>query len=445
MLPAEPNIAKIAQSIEWASRPYAFLERCARELGDRFTIDLGTYGPFVIVCAPDDVRDVFRADPTVLHAGEGNAVLRRFLGDGSLLLLEEDAHLAQRKLLMPAFTQARVRAHIELIQRATRDALTTSPRDVAGLRDAAERLSLGVILRVVLGDETSEGARELEARLRPLLDDPRFNLALLHQLDDADPSSAMRALVDAFTDVRALVASLIRARRQSAERGGDVVSMWLDADGQTDEAISDGLLTLVVTGYETTATALSWAGVLLTNAPEVATRLSASVRGEATDAAMHPYVDAVCREVLRIHPVIPIVGRRVHAPFRLGEIELPVGVTIAPSIHLAHRRVQTWGDPDAFRPERFLERDVSPYEYFPFGGGSRRCLGRELAMLEMKVAIAHRARHGGFALADADRVTPRRRSVTVAPVSARRAAPRTSDEPTTARAEPARDLTEEET
>ncbi len=428
-------MAKMAQSIEWACRPLSFLERCARELGDRFTIDLGAYGPFVIVSSPDDVRDVFRADPEVLHAGEGNAVLRRFLGDGSLLLLEGDAHLAERRLLMPAFTRARIQAHVELIERATSEALTKSPKDVAALRDAAEHLSLSVILRVVLGDETSDEARELEKRLRALLDDPRFNLAVLHQLDDAEPSASTRSLIAAFTDVRKLVASLVRARRASVIRGGDIVSMWLEAPENdrsgADEAIADGVLTLVVTGYETTATALSWAGVLLTRAPAVAQQLAAIARDDASGGATHPYLDAVCREVLRIHPVIPIVGRRVHAPFRLGALEVPVGVTLAPSIHLAHRRVATWGDPDVFRPERFVEREPSPYEYFPFGGGARRCLGRELALLEMKVALAHRARHGGFALDDADRVSARRRSVTIAPVASPRSGLRTPTEETT--------------
>jgi cytochrome P450 len=421
VLPPEPNLAKLAQSIEWASRPYAFLERCAAELGDRFTIDLGVYGAFVIVSAPDDVRDVFRADPSVLHAGEGNGVLRRFLGDGSLLLLEEDAHLAERRLLLPAFTQARVRAHLGLIERATREALAAPALDVPSLRDAAERLSLRVILRIALGDTLGGEARELETRLRLLLDDPRFNLALLHQLNDAAPSAAMKSLIDSFAEVRALVEAII-AKRRAHEGEGDVLAMWLEArtsDGApiSDATIADELLTLVVTGYETTATALSWAGVWLTQTPRVSTKLAIAVRERS--GAFHPYVEAVCREVLRIHPVIPIVGRRVNAPFRLGDLELPVGVTLAPSIHLAHRRVATWGDPDVFRPERFLEREMTPYEYFPFGGGTRRCLGRELAMLELRVAVAHVAMHGGFTLEDAQRVSARRRSVTVAPVAAR--------------------------
>jgi cytochrome P450 len=415
----------MAQSIEWASRPYAFLERCAAELGDRFTIDLGVYGAFVIVSAPDDVREVFRADPAVLHAGEGNGVLRRFLGDGSLLLLEEEAHLAERRLLLPAFTQARVRSHLALIERATREALAAPRSDVASLRDAAERLSLAVILRIALGDTLTDEARALETELRALLDDPRFNLALLHQLDDAAPTPAMRGLIDAFASVRDLVERVIAARRASDVDHGDVLSMWLaarTADGAPvpPSLVADELLTLVVTGYETTATALSWAGVWLTRSAHVSGKLAGAVRGTRS-GAFHPYVDAVCREVLRVHPVIPIVGRRVCAPFRLGDLELPVGVTVAPSIHLAHRRVATWGDPEAFRPERFLERDVTPYEYFPFGGGARRCLGRELAMLELKVAIAHVAMHGGFTLEDAERVSPRRRSVTIAPVAAPRA------------------------
>ncbi len=417
-------MAKMAQSIEWASRPYSFLERCASELGDRFTIDLGAYGAFVIVSAPDDVRDVFRADPKVLHAGEGNEVLRRFLGDHSLLLLEEDAHVAERRLLMPAFTPARVRSHVALIERATREAFASIPTTVSDLRDAAEQLSLGVILGVVLGDARGDEVGELATRVRALLDDPRFNLALLHQLSDAEPSPALRTLIDDFAGVRSRVLAIVEARRARGERDrGDVLGMWLDGRTESGEEISDlaiaeGLLTLVVTGYETTATALSWAGVLLTNAPHVASEL-ASVVSASARPSLDPYVDAVCREVLRIHPVIPIVGRRVCAPFRLGDLELPVGATIAPSIHLAHRRTATWGDPDVFRPARFLEREPTPYEYLPFGGGSRRCLGRELAMLELKVAIAWCATHGGFALDDADRVRARRRSVTIAPAAAR--------------------------
>jgi cytochrome P450 len=413
-------MAKIAQSIEWASKPYAFLERCAEELGDRFTIDLGTYGAFVIVSTPEDVRDVFRAPATVLHAGEGNEVLRRFLGDGSLLLLEEDVHLAERRLLMPSFTQARVRAHLEVIQRATREALTTRPSTVASLRDAAERLSLGVILRIVLGDASTDAARELEARLRPLLDDPRFNLAVLHQLDDAAPSPSLRTLIDAFVEVRALVLAIVQAARATpiADDAGHLLATWLAAPECDDAHVADGVLTLVVTGYETTATALSWAGVLLAGSPRVAERLTTTMR-DTPSGAFDPYVDALAREVLRIHPVIPIVGRRVHEPFRIGDYELPVGTTIAPSIHLAHRRVETWGDPAAFRPERFLDREPTPYEYFPFGGGARRCLGRELAMLELKVALAWIGAHGGLSIEDAERAIARRRSVTVAPFAAR--------------------------
>lgn len=412
-------MAKIAQSLEWASRPFALLDRCARELGDRFTLDLGRDGPFVIVSAPDDVRDVFRADPAVLHAGEGNTVLRRFLGDGSLLLLEEDAHLAERRLVMPAFTQARVRAHLGLIERATRDALTEPPRTVHALRVAAERVSLAVILRVVLGDETPEAAHALEAQLRALLERPGFNLALLHGLDDASPSADARARIAELAAIRALVASILAARRAHPSRlgdGGDLVSMWLEARApEHDAAIADEILTLVVTGFETTATALSWAGVLLTENVEAAERLA--VAAASSEGAAHLYVDAVVREVLRFHPVIPIVGRRVCAPFQLGGLDLPIGTTVAPCIHLAHRRVDSWGDPDAFRPERFLEREPSPYAYFPFGGGARRCVGRELALLELKVALSHRALHGGFSLDDARRVEARRRSVTIAPAA----------------------------
>lgn len=418
-------MSPIGQSLEWAIRPYELLRRCAAEVGDRFTIDLGAYGPFVIVSSPDDIQAVFRAGTDVLHAGEGNGVLRRFLGDQSLLLLEEHAHVAERRMLMPAFTPSRARAHAALIRGSTEEVMRALPiGETTSVRDASERVSLRVILRVVLGPDVEEAAW-LEERVRAFLDDPKFNLALLHRLGDETPSTgAWREFQASLTAIRAAFAGIAEGRRASAHRAadaGDVLSILLAAttdDGLplSIEHVCDELLTLVVTGYETTATALSWAAVWLSREPRVRAELRARLSSVApVDAASDPYLDAVCREVLRIHPVIPIVARRVCAPLSLGEIELPVGVTVAPCIHLAHHRAATWGDPDVFRPERFLEREPSPFEYLPFGGGARRCLGMPLALLELRVALAWQALHIGFDVVDPASILPRRRSVTIAP------------------------------
>lgn len=439
MLPRSPDRSATAQSLDWIARPFELLETCARELGDRFTLDLGAYGPFVVVSSPDDIRDVLRGDPAILHAGEGNGVLRRFLGEGSLLVLEEDEHLRARRILMPAFVPARVRAHAALIRESTRQALgSIAPGEIVSVRDTAEQLSLRVILRVVLGGDEGEIAREIEARMRAFLNDPKFHLGLLHRLADDAPerprpidgrAEAGRALGEAWSAFRAeldairaaLSGAVERRRRAPGHARGDVLAVLVDARDPSGAPLPGGrivdeLLTLLVTGYETTATALSWAALWLAREPRVAASLEERLAAiDAEDAIDDPYLDATCREVLRIQPVIPIVARRLRAPFRVGDLELPAGVTVAPCIHLAHRRVATWGDPEAFRPERFLEREPTPWEFLPFGGGARRCLGMPLALLEMKVALAWQARHAGLRALDVDRVRPARRSVTIAP------------------------------
>ena len=433
MLPPSPARAPIAQSLEWVSRPFELLDECARELGDRFTLDLGAYGLFVVVSSPEDIRDVFRGDPATLHAGEGNGVLRRFLGDGSLLLLEGDEHVRERRILVPAFMPARVRAHAGLIHDSAAEVLgALVPGEVVSVRDTAERLSLRVILRVVLGASERgtpswEVARELEDRVRAFLDDPKFHLGLLHRLgDDAVEGPAWAAFRGGLDAIRAMLRDAVARRRRAGTPGeGDVISVLVDARDGTgaplpDERIVDELLTLVVTGYETTATALSWAAVWLAREPRVRVELERRLRAvDARDAIDDPYLDATCREVLRMKAVIPIVARRVCAPFRLGDLELPVGVTVAPCIHLAHHRVATWGDPEVFRPERFLEREPTPWEYLPFGGGARRCLGMPLALLEMKVALAWQARHADLRALDVEHVRAARRSVTIAPAGLR--------------------------
>ncbi len=419
-------MSPIAQSLEWAVRPYELLRRCAAEVGDRFTLDLGAHGKFVVVSAPDDVREVFHAGSEVLHAGEGNGVLRRFLGDGSLLLLEEHEHVRERQLLMPAFTPARARAHAELIRTSTEQVMRGFPvGTIASVRNASERIALRVILHIVLGCDALAESASIEDRVRAFLDDPKFNLALLHQLgDDTPKTGAWAEFAESLASIRATFRDLIERRRSASPKddaeAGDVLSILAAAteDGAALSAarIEDELLTLVVTGYETTATALSWAAVWLTREPRVRDALRARVcAADPVDAIKEPYLDAVCREVLRIHPVIPIVARRALVPFRMGDLTLPAGVTVAPCIYLAHHRASTWGDPDAFRPERFLEREPTPFEYLPFGGGARRCLGMPLALLEMRIALAWQARNVGFDVVDAASIRPRRRSVTIAP------------------------------
>jgi cytochrome P450 len=153
----------------------------------------------------------------------------------------------------------------------------------------------------------------------------------------------------------------------------------------SDRELRDELMTLLGAGHETTATALAWALERLVRHPEVLDRVVADVAANGTEG---DYLDAVVKETLRLRPVVPAVIRRLKAPMELSGYELPAGVFVSPSIFLTHRRPDIYPEPEAFRPERFLERPAGTYTWIPFGGGVRRCLGASFALFEMKVVLA---------------------------------------------------------
>jgi unspecific monooxygenase len=267
----------------------------------------------------------------------------------------------------------------------------------------------------------------LRHELLTFLNDSKFNLALIGQLrEDFTSQEVWRAFRQRFERIDALVKGEVAHRR--AGSGEDLTGMLglllgatdEEGRGRSDDELRDELLTLVVAGYETTATALSWALYWIHRTGAVREALVSVLdrmgpRPAPKSVAENPYFDAVCKEVLRIAPVIPVVARQVQRPFEVAGIHVPPGVTVSPCIYLAHHREQAFPEPDAFRPERFLEGTPSPYEYLPFGGGARRCIGLGLAAFEVKVVLGTILSRFELELADAMPLRPVRRSVTVAP------------------------------
>jgi cytochrome P450 len=401
------------------------LRSAAREHGDAFTIDLGTHGLYAVFADPKQVKEIFTGDAATFHAGKGNRVLAAFLGRASLLLLEEGRHLDERRLLMPAFHHGSVaawgQAIVEIAEAAV-EAWSDGGEMVA--QREMQAISLEVILRVVFGMREDEARSALGRELAGLLDDPKMNLALMGRLDHGlDEHASWRAFRERFAHARGLVRALVEARRRDDGDGDDVVRMLVAArheDGSAldDEAIVDELFTLVVTGHETTATALSWALHWIAATPAAQARTVEVARAAGAQVTRDPWMDAVAKETLRLHPVIPIVAREVQRDVRVGGWEIPAGVTVAPCIYLVHQRADLYPEPQRFRPERFLERSFGPHEWLPFGGGARRCLGASLAMLEIKLVLAAVLRRFEIRHADEDgpgAVRPVRRSVTVAP------------------------------
>ena len=425
-LPPGPPLSATQQTLRWLARPYQFLRQCAEQLGDAFTLDFGSHGAYVLFSRPETIRAIFLGDTAQLHASAGNAILRPLLGPNSLLLLEEQHHLDERRTLLRAFHGTPLGDHGPLLRALTLDAVRDwTPGQSVVIQDVGQGIALEVIWQIVFGPDAGEQTGALKRQLRSLLNDPRLNLALFGQLrSDPGLTAAWPAFRQQLEHLDRHLYAEIDRRRQSGRADGGVLNTLLavgDEEGSplSDSTLRDEVLTLLITGYETTATALAWAFSWVHREPEVLCRLReelASVGSEPAALTRLAYLDAVCKETLRIQPVVPLVARLTRRqPLHLQGYAIPAGVTVAPCIYLTHHREDLYHRPDAFRPERFLDREYSPYEFLPFGGGVRRCLGMSLALYEMKVVLGLILQRFDLHPAVGETVRPVRRVVTIGP------------------------------
>jgi cytochrome P450 len=395
VLPPGPRLPGAVQSLIWFRKAQWLLDTCQARFGDMFTLDMGYEGKWVVTSDPDAIKQVFTGNPRLLHAGEANRILLPVLGASSVLLLDDDAHLAQRKLLLPPFHGERMQRYGELMSAVAAREIERWPLDEPHrLRGPMQAMTLEIVLRAVFG--ISEGPRleNLRSELRRLLDTitKPFSGAVMVALG---PEGIMRLGVfrRELERVNRPIYEEIAERRQAgdlAERD-DIMSLLLQAtheDGSpmSDEELRDELVTLLVAGHETTANALSWAVERLCRHPRKLGRLTEEVR-----AGEDAYLKATIQETLRLRPVISIVLRRLAEPMEIGGRMLPGGCSIVPAIHLVHRRGDIYPEPNEFRPERFLEQEggkaPGTYTWIPFGGGVRRCLGAAFAQFEMECVL----------------------------------------------------------
>jgi cytochrome P450 len=390
-LPPGPRLPMPVQTAIWFRGAQRFLRTCHARYGDTFRLQIAYEGTWVFVCNPDDVKQVFTSDPKLLHAGEANRILLPVVGPESLLLLDEDAHMEHRKLLLPPFHGQRMKRYGELMSEIAAQEIETWPLgEPYKLRPRMQAVTLEIILRAVFGVREGERLERLRFELRRLLDmvtDPKkaiFVIALgPERIREYGPFKRDIARVDS------LIYDEIRERRGADDLADreDILSLMLQArheDGSpmTDAEVRDELVTLLVAGHETTATALAWAVERLVRHPAKLERLTAEVAEDSDE-----YLTAVIQETLRLRPVISLVNRTLKAPMEFGGYELPAGVKVAPCIYLVHRRPDVYPEPDRFLPERFLERPPGTYTWIPFGGGVRRCLGGAFAQFEMQVVL----------------------------------------------------------
>ena len=405
-VPGPPYPAPV-QTALYLARPEAFLRECHEKYGDVFTIQTVVFGPEVCVVRPDAIKTIFTGDADKLRAGEANIALEPVVGTRSVLLLDGAEHLRQRRLMMPPFHGERMLAYARTMRDVTgRIVDDWAVGEKITLHAHMQRLTLEIILRTIFGADEGAELTHLRDAIAGFLDHMASAVTMIGTLPPLRRDAWGMSPWAAFKRVRAKVDAEIFeviARRRAERAAGapardDVLSMLLDArdeDGakMTDEELRDELMTLLSAGHETTATELCWAFDKILRAPDVLRRIEEEIAAatNGSDAPSFdalPYLDATIKEVLRLAPVVPAVGRRVKEATRIDGFDVPAGVMLVPAIWLTHRLPDLYPEPLAFRPQRFLGKKPDPYEWLPFGGGLRRCLGMAFALYEMKVVLA---------------------------------------------------------
>ena len=397
-LPAGPRQPSWWQLLRWVRQPIAFLRECERHFGDTFTVRFPRMPPLVFMSHPDAVKDVFIGDPLKLSAGEANFVLKPLVGENSLLILDGQKHLGERRLMLPAFHGERMQNYGTVMREVTRQRIAAWPRGrVFAAHAETQAITLDIILRTVFGaDEESElaGLRNDIVALLDILRNPMWLMPWFQR--DLGRLTPWARAVRLKASIDAAFFRLIAKRREEADsERKDILTLLLAAryeDGtpMSDLSLRDEMMTLLVAGHETTATSLSWAINHILATPRVLVRLRTELAAASGDfsATKLPYLEAIIKETLRLTPVIPLVGRLLAEPTAFGAEKLPAGAVATPAIYLAHLRRESWDQPEEFKPERFLDAKISPYQFFPFGGGARRCIGAAFAQYEMRVVLA---------------------------------------------------------
>jgi cytochrome P450 len=395
--------------VRWIARPAAFLDVCAARYGEPFTLRTQwADAPIVCVWDPQEVRRVFTAPPEQLRSGASSSILEPFAGRDSILFATGEAHLRQRRLMLPAFHGDRLAGWREVMAReAQAEVEAWRPGEALVALPRMRALTLRVIVRTVFG----EPQPALEGEIHRALDMTHSLPRLLAMVVARRQAAFHRAV--ARVDARLLDA--IAARRRAPGVGWILDDLLAAAgDEVPDSTIRDQVVTLLAAGHETTAAALAFALERLARHPEVLERLR-----EGDDA----YIDAVVKETLRVRPVLSLAARRVVEPYEVRGYVLEPGTHVAPCIHLTHRRPDLYPDPERFDPERWLGHSPGTYEWIPFGGGVRRCLGAPFAMLEMHEVLRAVARRWRLAPDRARDEPVRRRALTLTPSRGARVVP----------------------
>ena len=401
------------------------MRSCAETYGNAFTIRFIATPPMVFVSEPAAIRQVFTGDPANLQAGRANRVLKPIVGSNSILMLDGARHRRERKLLMPPFHGERMRLYSRMMCEIVDRSIDSWPIGTSfPIHPKMQEITLDIILRAVFGVSEGERLRDLRRwmveALRMAGRNPLLLVAAWSRL------ARIRREID-----RLLFAEIARRRVAAQGDSSDIMTLLVaarDEEGRpmSDEEIRDEMVTMLVAGHETTATSLAWTIHSLLQNPEALEAARAEVAQVVGEGRRLPppspdqiaaldNLDAVIKETARLNPVVPIVVRRLEKDTPVGDYRIQAGNIVAPCIYLTHRRPDLWPDPERFNPERFVGQRIDPYTFFPFGGGTRHCLGAAFATYEIKIVLARLLSRVSLRSDGSQTVGVVRRGITFAP------------------------------
>ncbi|MEM8504765.1 MAG: cytochrome P450 [Cyanobacteria bacterium P01_D01_bin.1] len=439
----KPSGLSLARRLEWVLSPVTYLEKTKADTPDFFeedTLGFGT-GPTVVASHPEAMRYILTRDRTTFSTpGDFNRLLSPFLGTQSVIMLSGTQHKVRRQLMTPAFHGERLTVYGQLICSLTKQLVEALPKgQPLPVRDLTQKISLHIISQIVFGFTDSSRSKEIMSTLGAAADtvgSPTAAALLFFEWlqKDLGPWSPWGKFLRKRQTIDDLVYAEIRDRQAEIQADSgkansqrtDILSMLMasrTADGEalSENELRDELMALLFAGHETTATAMAWAMYWIHRLPEVKAKLLAELDGLGPNAdpmaiAQLPYLTAVCKETLRRSPVAMFTfPRMAEAPVDLMGYRFEAGSVFLGCIFLTHQREDLYPNHKEFRPERFLEKKFSPYEFIPFGAGSRRCVGEALAQYEMKLAVATMVANYRFEPADTKPEKAVRRGVTLAP------------------------------
>jgi cytochrome P450 family 110 len=394
------KLPAIVQLLNYWTRPQSFVEKRRKRYGPRFQVSIRLPArPVYMLTEPEDVKAMFLAPGDVLHTGTGSATIEKWTGTSGLAWLDEDAHARRRKLVMPSYHGAALRRISEVVPQMAKEDVASWPRgEVMALHPHILRFTLHVIREVIYGPRTPKRWEELLDVIQQMME---FNnsIASPMMIHKMPPKAVERAKsikrlgLKQFLENReradAMIYETIEEHRESGHRGDDLLSVLLgithdDGSPLSLQEIRDEMMTIFLAGTETTAAAIAWSFEYLSRHDEARARLLAEIDAGESDA----YLTATINEVLRLRPSIPnIIVRHVVKPIEIGGVRYDPGMDLWASSYLVNRDRKVYSDPDAFRPERFLDSKPGTYTWIPFGGGRIRCLGDKIALVEMKAMI----------------------------------------------------------